>query len=183
MKKTFIGLFIAACLCACNSEKKEETSKDATKVQSTDDKKAATVLLDLSEADGLRSSMAAFSKGDVDGMVGPYADDVHLQWSGGDSLVGKKAVSDFWKKRWQIIDSLNFSEQIYLPINVNESQSQYAPTGKWVLQWAMVNVKYKNGKKLTFWSHYVNHFNADNKIDFIGMYYDRKPIDAATAGM
>lgn len=179
MKKIFILAASCALLFACNNEKKEE-AKTESSAMTTSDKKPSSELLDMSAADPVKSSFAAFSKGDIDGMTADFDDNIRYTWSAGDSIVGKKAVQDYWKNRWAIIDSLSFSEQIVLPVQVNEAQSQYAPTGKWVLYWAMTNVKYKNGKKLMFWTHSVNHMNDAGKVDFIGMYYDRKPIADAT---
>ena len=125
----------------------------------------------------------AFGKGDVDGMTALYDDNIRYYWSSGDSIIGKKAVQDYWKSRWSIIDSLSFDEQITLPIQVNEPQVQSVQKGKWVLYWSRANVKYKNGKKLTFWLHNVNHFNDAGKIDFTSHYYDRVPIMEATKGL
>ena len=183
MKKIFMGLTIAAFLFACNSEKKDASTTEPSTVKSSSDTKPSTEVLDVSAADIVKRSFTAFSKGDVDAMVTDYADTVRYLWSGLDSIVGKQAVADYWKKRWTIIDSVNFVENIYLPINMSEAQSKYAPTGKWILHWTLVNVKYKNGKRINFWAHYVNHLNADGKIDLVGAYVDRQPIVEVTKGM
>jgi len=185
MKKFLFGVVISAFLIACNSEKKDEPAKadDTTTAAATSDKKPASELLDLSAGDAVKQSMEAFAKADIDGMTANFDDNIRYTWSSGDSLIGKKAVYDYYKGRWALIDSFSISEPIILPIQVNESQSKYAPAGKWVLYWGMVNVKYKNGKKLMFWMHNVNHFNEAGKVDFVGQYIDRAPIAAATAGM
>jgi len=185
MKKFLLGVMISAFLVACNTEKKDEPAKadDTTAAAATSDKKPASELLALSAGDAVKQSMEAFAKADIDGMTANFDDNIRYTWSAGDSLIGKKAVADYYKGRWDLIDSLSITEPIILPIQVNESQSKYAPTGKWVLYWAMVNVKYKNSKKISFWMHNVNHFNDAGKVDFIGQYIDRAPIAAATAGM
>jgi hypothetical protein len=184
MKKLLLGVIVSAILFACNNEKKDDagTTASTTAITATD-KKTGDELLDMSEADGIKSAMIAFSKGDVDGMTANYDDNIRYTWSGGDSLVGKKAVQDYYKGRWKLIDSLNFSEHIVLPVKVSVQQSQFAPTGKWVLHWALTHVKYKNGKKINFWLHSVNHYNDAGKVDFIGQYIDRHPILEATKGM
>ena len=89
----------------------------------------------------------AFAKGDIDGMTANYDDNVLYTWSSGDSLRGKKAVADYYKGRWALIDSFSYSDQILLPIMARVQQSNAAPPGKWVLAWAFAHVKYKNGKK------------------------------------
>jgi len=178
MRKSFFLLWaVAALLWACNNEKTEKETKDAV---TTTDKNSGDELLAMSEAESARNALIAFSKGDIDAMTANYDDNVRQVWSSGDSLVGKKAVQDYYKGRWNLIDSLNFSDHVVLPVKMNVQQSQYAPTGKWVLHWAFTHVKYKNGKKLDFWIHQVSHFNDAGKIDFVGQYLDRHPIIEAT---
>jgi len=185
MKKFLLGVMVSAFLLSCNNEKKDEATKaaDSTTEASSTVKKAASELLDLSAGESVKQAMEAFAKADIDGMTANFDDNIRYTWASGDSLIGKKAVQDYYKARWKLIDSFSVSEPIVLPIQVNESQSKYAPPGKWVLYWGMVNVKYKNGKKIGFWMHNVNHFNDAGKVDFIGQYIDRAPIAAATAGM
>ena len=185
MRKLFLIAAGSMILFACNDKKSEEKkSDDAGKTMSSADKKPATEILDLSAADPIKNSLAAFAKGDLDGMTADYDDNVRYTWSSGDSAIGKKAVKEFYAGRWKLIDSISFSNDIKLPLRINESQQpQVAPPGKWVLYWVMTNVKYKNGKKLTFWQHSVNHFNDAGKIDFVGQYIDRYPIMEATKGM
>jgi hypothetical protein len=183
MKKIFMLATCCTLLFACNNEKKDDGKMDDGNktTMSSGDKKPATELLDLSAADPLKKSFAAFSKADINGMSADYDDNIRYTWSSGDSLIGKQAVKDYYTGRWKLIDSLSVSNEIVLPIQVNESQQpQYAPAGKWVLYWAMVNVKYKNGKKIVFWMHNVNHMNDAGKIDFIGQYIDRHQIMEAT---
>ena len=181
MKKILMGVFISAFLLACNNEKKEtKASSDESTTASSSDKKNVDELLDLSEGDGVKNAVIAFSKGDIDGMTANYADTILYQWSSGDTLRGIKAVQDYYRGRWKLIDSLNYSEHIVLPVKVGVQQSLYAPTGKWVLLWSFAHVKYKNGKKIDFWVHNVNHFNDAGKIDFIGQYLDRHPIMEAS---
>ena len=185
MKKFLLGVMVSAFLLSCNNEKKDEVTKtaDSTTEASSTDKKAASELLDLSAGESVKQSFEAFAKGDIDGMTANFADTLLYNWSSGDSLRGKKAVADYYKARRNLIDSVSVTEPIVLPVQVNESQSKYAPTGKWVLYWGMFNIKYKNGKKIRFWMHNVNHFNEAGKVDYIGQYIDRGQIAAATAGM
>lgn len=186
MKKLLLPIFAMALLYACSNEKKEEkpAATDSTAAATpAPEKKAPTEILDLSVADEIKNSFAAFAKGDLDGMTAVFADDVRYTWSGGDSAIGKKAVRDYYAGRLKLIDSINYSEEIVLPLQVNEPQSKAVFPGKWVLFWAHTNVKYKNGKKISFWMHNTNHYNAAGKVDFVGQYIDRAPIMAATKGM
>jgi len=181
MRKLFFGVICSLLIVACN-EKKEEPASDAATIASAagDDKKTGDELLPMSEADAAKAGLMAFAKGDIDGMTANYDDNVLYTWSSGDSLRGKKAVADYYKGRWALIDSFSYSDFIAVPLMARVQQSQAAPPGKWVLTWAFAHVKYKNGKKLDFWVHNVNHYNDAGKVDFVGQYVDRHPIIEAT---
>lgn len=182
MKRIFIFAACCALITACNNDKPaEKKADDGGTTAGTDAKKPASELLDLSNADPVKNALAAFARKDVDAMTAAYDDNIRYTWSGGDSAIGKQAVKDYYAGRIKLIDNISFSNDIALAVQVNASQQpMYAPAGKWVLYWTQTHVKYKNGKELTFWQHSVNHFNAANKIDFIGMYLDRHPIMEAT---
>ena len=183
MKKVLFGVIISAVLIACSNDKTEEKTV-AAEPPPAETKKAATEVLDLSEADGIKAGSQALANKDVAGMTANYSDDVRYLWSAGDSLIGKQAVVDYWNGRMQIIDSINFLETIVLPLRVNESQSpKYAATGKWVMAWNLTHIKYKNGKKLTFWVHTDYHFDDAGKVNTVVQYIDRHPIMEATKGL
>lgn len=182
MKKIFILAASCMILVSCGDKKKDDKPTGDNKTTISDgDKKPATELLDLSAGDAVKKSFAAFAKADIEGMTADYDDNIRYTWSGGDSLIGKQAVKDYYNGRWKLIKSISYSSEIILPLQVNESQApEAAPTGKWVLYWAMADVTYKNDKNIKFWMHNVNHFNDAGKIDFIGQYIDRHPIMEAT---
>lgn len=180
MKKVIFGVFISALLIACNEKTEEKTGSIEAPVSSNDKKSGVDEMLPLSEADGVKNGFIAFSKGDIDGMTAEYADTARQLWSNLDSLVGKKAIQDYYRSRWTLIDSLTFSEFVLVPMKANVQQSQYAPVGKWVLAWALAHVKYKNGKKIDFWLHNDYHYNDAGKVDFVVQYIDMHPIREAT---
>lgn len=185
----FFGAVIASFLFACsNGTKNDDTTtavSDSANDQNsaTDPKSPAKMELLGDELNaGATASWDAFSKGDIDGFVANFDENIRVNFSGGDSLVGKKAVVDYYKGRWKIIDSIGFSDVITLPVKSNEMPGS-VPTGKWMLTWRKTDVKYKNGKKLTFWIHNANHYNDASKVDYIAQYIDFKPIMEATKGM
>lgn len=180
MKKILFGVFISAFIIGCGNEKADENSSATAATSSSETKKGGDELLAMSEGDWARAGLTAFSKGDIEGMTANYEDTVFHLWSSRDSLRGKKAVQDYYKGRWALIDSLNFSDHIILPVNMAVQQSAFAPTGKWTLTWSFAHVKYKNGKKLDFWIHNAYHHTSSGKIDFVGQYLDRHPIMEAT---
>lgn len=182
MKKLI--LITAGCvfLFSCNNEKKDDKPATTTDTAVAKKESAAPAPAEFADAkygDIGKSSLAKLSAGDVAGWVNDFADDAVYQWNNGDSLAGKKAISDYWtKRRTEVIDSLTFSKEIWLPIKVNKPQSVEAP-GIWALGWYMCEAKYKTGKKMVQWMHMDLHFNSADKIDRAIHYLDKAPINAA----
>lgn len=128
-----------------------------------------------------KSAFAAMAAGDMATWSNLYADDAVYRWNNGDSLSGKAAISEWWtKRRMETIDSISFSEQIFLPVKVNKPQATES-AGTWLLSWYRVDSKYKNGKRMNQWMHMVMHFDANDKIDQAILYRDNALILAATA--
>jgi hypothetical protein len=181
MKKIF--LLAAACclLFACGNNKPAETT--AASADSTASVPKPTPPVEFSDAkysDIGKKNLAQLSSGDIDGWMSSYADNAVYRWSGGDSLSGKAAIISYWKdRRTKVIDSISFMNDIWLPIKVNKPQKGPDAPGNWLLSWYMVNVKYKNGKKLMFWTHTDMHFDNNDKIDVVIQYIDRAPINKA----
>ena len=182
MKKFLFGVIISVFLIAC-AEKSEQEPTSTEQAATTDSKKTGDEILAMSEADGAKNSLLAFSKGDVAGMTANYDDNAKYYWSGGDSLVGKKAIHDYYTGRWQLIESVKVIDQVVLPVKVNTSQAPQHALGKWVLVWSSLEVKYKNGKTIMFWTHADYHYNDAGKVDVAIQYIDFHPIREATKGM
>lgn len=166
---------------ACNNPKPTEQKTETTDTTTNVTKEAAPAeFADPKYSEIGKKAIAALSAGDVDGWMAGYAESAVFQWNNGDSLKGKTAISGYWKKRrTEVIDSITFSNAIWLPVKVNKPQSIEAP-GVWLLSWYMINVKYKTDKRMVQWVHTDMHFDADDKIDRVIMYLDRAPINAAT---
>ena len=128
-----------------------------------------------------RAGLAALTSGDIDSWMAQYADNAVYLWNSGESINGKAAIAGYWKKRRsEVIDSLAFSNMIWLPARVIETQANEAP-GIWLLGWYNVDVKYKSGNKMSQSIHTVMHFDANDKIDRVVQYLDRAPINAAVS--
>jgi hypothetical protein len=183
MKRMFVLAIACTLLFACNSEKKEDDKKAETTMGDGSEKKIPqSEFADPKYAEWGKKMIAQMSSGDMDGWVSNYADDAKYRWSAGDSLTGKEGIAKYWKeRRSNVIDSISFSNDIWIPLKVNTSQKGPDSPGIWLLGWYQVNVKYKNGKKLVFWTHIDNHYNAADKIDQTIQYIDRAPINAALA--
>lgn len=177
MKKAFFGFLLSGMILACNNSK---TETDKTKVKSSETTQP-TEFADARYMDLGKKHMQAFEAGDISAWSELFSDDAVYSWSSGDSMVGKKAIFDYWaNRRKNVIDSIQFSNDIWLPIKVNQPQKGPDMPGVWLLNWYQVNVRYKTGKKLQFWVHTDYHFNASDKVDRAIEYIDRAPIQAAT---
>ena len=179
MKKLALAFMLSGILLACNNSK---TEADNTMVKdATDTKPQPAEFADAKYMDMGKQMMQKFESGDIDSWVNMFSDNAVYSWSAGDSLAGKKAVADYWKnRRANVIDSIHFSNDIWLPIKINQPQKGPDAPGNWLLSWYQVNTKYKTGKKLQFWVHTDYHFDATDKIDRAVQYIDMAPIKAAT---
>ncbi len=180
MKKMLVWALGLVLFMGCDSGKTTESKMETTVTPA--DAAATTApaaFADAKYADIGRRGVAALSSGDIDGWMADFADNAVYLWNNGDSLVGKAAISAYWKKRrTEVMDSIGFSNQIWLPITVNQPQS-VEQAGTWVLGWYMVKAKYKTGKTMQQWIHTDLHFDAADKIDRTIQYLDRVPINAA----
>jgi hypothetical protein len=179
MRKAIIPLLFAGFLFSCSDQKVAEQPlvKDASTPAASQPQ--ASEFANPQYMQMGSQGLKQFEERKLDEWVNTFADNVVYQWSSGDSLVGKKAILDFWKKNFENIESLKFSNDIWLPIKVNQPQKGPDMPGVWLIGWAQVNVKYKNGKALQFWVHLDQHYDANDKVDRSILYVDNAPIRAA----
>jgi len=176
MKNLLFLFLIAIVLCSCNNPKPVDETPVVAEAETTPQ---AAEFADPSYMETGKQMFAAISSGDMDNYLKPFADNAVYNWNNGDSIAGKPAISAFWtKRRGQEIETLSFSNQIWLPVKVNQPQSIEAP-GVWLLAWAKVEVIYKNKKTMTQWMHWTMHFNDNNQVDRMNQYLDTAPINAA----
>ena len=179
MRKLFLGVICSTILFACNNKPAESTTSSSTDSTGKMSQKA-TEFADAKYMDVGRNSLALMQSGDIDGWMKSFADTALYLWSSGDSLKGKTAIAAYWKnRRMNVIDSITFMNDIWLPIKINQPQKGPDLPGIWLLGWYQVHTKYKTGKSLTFWVHADWHFNSDDKVDLAIQYLDRAPIMAA----
>ncbi len=167
-----------AFIVGCN-DKPEAAAETPTAVPATEAKTAPAEFADAKYSEVGKKGLANLSSGDIDAWMGAYADNAVYVWNNGDSLVGKAAISEYWKKRrTESIETITFTNDIWLPIKVNQPQKTEAP-GVWLLGWYQVASKYKTGKNMSQWIHTLLHFNSEDKIDRVLQFLDRAPINAA----
>jgi hypothetical protein len=176
MKKS---LLIVCCLFLIVSCKKEESKEMDVAVMADDTIVKPAEFADFKYAEIGKKSLMAMEKGDMDGWIEIYADNAVYVWNNGDSLVGKPAIASYWKqRRANVIETIKFSDAIWLPIMVNTPQSVEAK-GVWLLGWYKTTAKYRNGKEMTQWIHTDYHFDSNDKVDRVIQYIDRAAIATA----
>jgi hypothetical protein len=179
--RKFLSL-AAGCLIfvACNQGADQKADETTVAPATADAKPQPAEIADAKYMDMGKSSISSMSAGNVEGWLANYADNAVYVWNNGDSLAGKAAIMDYWKKRrTDVIDSINFTNDIWLPVKVNQPQNNFHLPGVWLLGWYMTNAKYKTGKSMTQWIHTAMHFNSEDKIDRAIMFLDREPITKA----
>jgi ketosteroid isomerase-like protein len=181
--KKLLGLLVGCSLLfSCGNDKK--TAEDTKSPAATDQAAASKdyEIGDMKYVDIAKKHFGYLGSGDIDSWMAEFADNATYRWNNFDSLLGKAAITDYWKKRrTDIIDSMSFANDIWLPMKVNKSQAPGHLTGNYALGWYTVKAKYKTGKSMSQRVHTVFHFNENDKIDRVSQYLDRVPIMAAMA--
>lgn len=181
MRKIFLSMITLALLVSCGDDKKEKEADDTlVKSTSADAKPMQSEIADAKYTDLGKAMMKNFTDGKLDAWGESLADNIVYLYSSGDSMAGKQAVLNYWKdRREKIVQSTEMTNDIWLPIKVNQSQKGPDVPGIWLLNWGQVKATYRNGKVLEFWVHQDLHYNDQDKVDRIVMYMDRAPINAA----
>jgi hypothetical protein len=125
MQKIFAlatGCFI---LIACNNTKSSDAATAASTDTTTAEKKPPpqSEFADPKYTAIAKQGLSQLASGDIDGWMGSFADNAMWRYSAGDSLSGKTAIAKYWKeRRGKVIDSVSFTNDIWLPLNVNQPQ-------------------------------------------------------------
>jgi hypothetical protein len=182
MKKTIAMAFAISLLFACTNQKTEDKSATTTdSAAATTAKPQAVEFADAKYVEMGKMGNASLSSGNIDAWMNNFADNAVYVWNNGDSLSGKAAITAYWKKRrGDVIDSINFTQDIWLAVKVNQPQQAAQAPGVWLLGWYLTSAKYKTGKRMAQWIHTASHFDANDKIDHVVQFLDRAPINAAT---
>lgn len=181
MRKILLSMMTFVVVVSCGEDKKEkEADNTLVKSAATDAKPIQSEFADAKYTAMGKAMMKQFTDGNLDAWGESLADNVVYQYSSGDSIAGKQAVVNYWKdRRAKVVQSTEMSNDIWLPIKVNQPQKGPDAPGVWLLNWAQVKATYRNGKVLQFWVHQDLHFNDQNKVDRVVMYMDRAPINSA----
>ncbi len=180
MKQLIAAALFSFLFFACGNEKPAEVKTDTPPEGAAATTPAPAEFADPKYAEVGKKGLASLSSGDIDGWMTSFADNAVYVWNNGDSLVGKPAITEYWKKRrTESIETIAFTNEIWVPLKVNQPQSVEQP-GVWLLGWYQTTAKYKTGKSMTQSIHTDYHFDANDKIDRVIQYLDRAPINAAT---
>ena len=171
MKKLLLAACAISVFWACSTPE----SKPATSPEPVATKKPPVEYGDTTLVELCKKSMMAMAAGDIDGFTANIGDSAIYHFNNFDSLVGKPAITNFWKdRRKNVIDKMAFTEDIWLPIKNN------ADGTNWVFYWTTVDATYKTGKSMKQRMHFDYHFAKSGKIDLIYHYRDQLAIDKAS---
>lgn len=179
MRNILLGTICFFMLAACKDQA-EKTSPSTIAGESTKTPPPVE-FADQKYIDMGKKAWEQFAAGNIDGWASTFAENIKFRWSAGDSLTGKAEVVKYWKdRRANVIESIEFSNEIWLPLTVNQPQS-IESKGTWLLGWNQVKATYKNKETLSFWVHTDMHYNNEGQVDEVIQYIDRAPIQAALA--
>ncbi len=183
MKQTIGFLLCAVIFIACTNDQSATADATTTTADSANTEMNTARGYEFGDDKYVQMAkqvMQNLSSGNMDGYMTDYADNAIYRFSGGDSLNGKPAITDYWKKRRsEVIESLSYSSEVWLPIKVNTPISEGQLPGNYALTWNRVSAKYKSGKTMSQRMHMVFHFDDNDKIDRVTQYLDRVPVMAA----
>lgn len=171
MKKVLV-VFSTLAMFACNPA----TDAAKTEVQAETSVPAASgvasVILPAAECKPLQDAIQAYADGNLDAFLAGMDDNVKIYYPGpGDSLVGKQALTQFFKTRQDSVVSAEALNPVYMAMDNKEVNNGAAP-GKWLMAWYQWKIKYKNGKTAQFPLQITQHMNAAGKVDMGIWYYD-----------
>ncbi|MGL2963791.1 nuclear transport factor 2 family protein [Flavobacterium sp. RSB2_4_14] len=176
MKKLFL---VALCIPFFIGCKKEAPAEPVAETPAAETTEQPAEFADAKYTELGKKAIAAMTAGDMDGWTANFSDNAKYYWNGGDSLVGKPAIDKYWRdRRANVIESIAFSNDIWLPVKVNKPQRNES-NGVWLLGWYDVTASYKKGKEMSQSMHILYHFDENDKIDQVYHYVDRVPIMAA----
>lgn len=179
MRNILLGTICFFMLAACKDQA-EKTTPSPIAGESTKTPPPVE-FADQKYIDMGKKAWEQFAAGNIDGWASTFAENIKFRWSAGDSLTGKAEVVKYWKdRRANVIESIEFSNEIWLPLIVNQPQS-IESKGTWLLGWNQVKATYKNKETLSFWVHTDMHYNNEGQVDEVIQYIDRAPIQAALA--
>jgi hypothetical protein len=180
MKKVLLLSAITLVLFSCKDKEDNDKTEGVTTVSPGEKTPQQVEFADAKYTEMGKKMLAQFESGNLSEWMNGYADNAVYSWSSGDSLVGKPAIEKYWMdRRGKVIDSIKFTNDIWIPLKVNTPQRGPDQPGVWLLSWYQVNVRYKSGKSLMFWVHTDHHFNANDQIDRSIQYMDMAPVKEA----
>lgn len=121
-----------------------------------------------------QEGLQAMVNQDHEAFVAKFTDDALYIFNSGDTIAGKPAITEYWQERMEVIETIEFSNDLWLPIKVNESED--VALGKYLFAWFDVKASYTSGGEMSQNIHTVYHFTENNEIDLVIQYIDRLSI-------
>ena len=101
MKQT-IGLLLCVIIFFACTNNQSATADNSTTTDSSNNEMNSARGYEFGDdkyVQMAKQTMQDLSSGNVDGYLSAYADNAIYRFSGGDSLNGKQAITDYWKKK------------------------------------------------------------------------------------
>ena len=181
MKTQIAIALLVLSVWSCNSPRTEDSKKETSaETPAVVVSQTPVEFADEKFSESCKDAMMKLSSGDVNGFTSLYADDAVYRWNNGDSIAGKPAIVKYWTdRRKNVISKLEFTDDIWLSLNVTEASKQDVRKGNWVLSWYTTHATYASGKSITQAMHMLFHFNPEGKVDEVIHYLDRGEIKSA----
>jgi len=134
-----------------------------------------------------RTSLIHLQNFEFDKWGETLSDDVKIYFPNGDYdtrtvIEGKNNVTG-WYTDWSKssgISSLKFEQVVFIPVVAKNPLNYSNLTGQLVLVYCSARYLYTDHPEFGIRTNYSMHFNENNLIDHLYMYYDRTPIIEAT---
>jgi len=181
MKPSILFACLSIAVAACNTPAPKEETVPAVTASEAPAEKGPLEFAPAKYSDICKNALSGLSSGNVDAFVKDMAENCVYRFNSGDSIAGKPAITKYWAdRRGKTIDKISFSNDLWLPLTVTETNPDNVRRGTWVLSWFTTAATYKSGKSMTQSIHTLFHFNDSEQIDEVIQYLDRAPINAAS---
>ena len=124
-----------------------------------------------------RRQLLFYSENKMEEMAALLSDSIHFAWNGGHEFTGKDWTVNYLRhRRNKLIDTIYYTDQFWMPVEIKLPAYQGQRTGQYVYAWTTLHVKYENGKMVNERIHLEYHFDNQKRIDDIMQYIDRVPL-------
>ena len=185
MKKLIFCLALGTLFYSCSGPSSQDSSKTqtvATAQAAPEAPQPVSVVSDTKYVEMAQKGLSAMTAKSIDDFTTSFTDQSIYVFNAGDTLKGLETIKGYWNGRMEVIEKISFSNEVWLPVDVNENNTQNVVPGVWLLAWFNVDATYTSGGTMSQNIHTLYHFTENDEIDIIIQYIDRVPIMQAQEG-